>query len=70
MKMRFIICYFFSISIVFIINKTLICFVMCFFSFIFLFLFRFKANNYDIKKTRIFNYINAEIDDYIRDINI
>ena len=34
------------------------------------FFFRFKANNHNIKKTQIFNYINAEIDNYIYDINI
>ena len=46
------------------------CFVIRFFSLIFLSLFRFKTNNYDIKETRIFNYINAKIDNYIRDVNI
>ena len=70
MKIRFIICYFFSILIVFIVNKALMCFVMRFSFLISLSLFRFKASNYDIKKTRIFNCINAEIDDYIRDVNI
>ena len=70
MKMRFITCCFFSILIIFIINKTLICFVMCFSSLISLSLFRFKADNHNIKKTRVFNCINAEIDDYIYDIDI
>ena len=70
MRMKLIIYYSFSILIVFIINKTLMCFVMCFFFLISLSFFRFKTNNYDIKKTRIFNCINAEIDDYIRDISI
>ena len=68
--MKFIICYFFSISIVFIVNKALMCFVMRFFFSYFHFFFRFKASNYDIKKTRIFNYINAKIDNYINDVNI
>ena len=70
MRMKFIICYFFSILIVFVVNKILICFIMRFFFYIFSFLFHFKASNHDIKKTRIFNYINAEIDNCIRDINI
>ena len=70
MKMRFITCYFFSILIVFIVNKILMCFVMCSFSLIFSSFFRFKASNYNIKKTRVFSYINAEIDDYICDISI
>ena len=69
-QMRFITCYFFSILITFIINKALMCFVMRFSFFLSSFLFRFKANNYNIIKTRIFNYINVKIDDYIRDINI
>ena len=62
--MKFIICCFFSISIVFIINKILICFVMRSSFLIFIFLFRFNANNYDINETRVFNYIDAKIDDY------
>ena len=62
--MKLIICYFFSISIVFIINKVLICFIMRSSSLIFISLFRFNANNYDINETRVFNYINAKIDDY------
>ena len=66
--MKFIICYFFSISIVFIINKVLMCFVMRSSFFIFISLFRFNAGNYDIKKTRVFNYIGAEIDNYDIDI--
>ena len=70
MRMKFIICRFFSISIVFIINKALMYFVMRSFFLIFLFLFRFKANNYDIKKARVFNCINAKIDDCIRGVNI
>ena len=68
--MKFIICYFFSTSTVFIINKALICFMMRFFSLIFSFLFRFRANNYDIKEIRVFNCIGAEIDDCINDVNI
>ena len=70
MRIKFIICYFFSISIAFIINKALICFVMRSFFLIFSSLFRFKANNHNIKKTRIFNYIDAKIDNCIDDINI
>ena len=70
MRMKFIICYFFSISTVFIVNKTLICFIMRFSFFIFSSLFRFRANNYDIKETRIFSYIGAETDDYIDDVSI
>ena len=66
--MRFIICYFFSILIIFIVNKTLIYFMMRSFSLIFTFIFRFKTNNHDIKEARIFNYIDAEIDNY--DVNI
>ena len=66
--MKFIIYYFFSTSIAFIINKVLIYFIMRFSFFIFISLFRFKASNYNIKKTRIFNCISAEIDNY--DINI
>ena len=62
--MRFIICYFFSISIAFIINKVLICFIMRSFFFIFTSLFHFNANNYNINETRVFNYIDAEIDNY------
>ena len=46
------------------------CFMMRFFPFISLSLFRFKANNYNEKKIRIFNYINIKINDYIRDISI
>ena len=70
MRMRFIIYYYFSILITFIVNEVLICFVMRFSSLIFLSLFRFKASNYDIKKIRVFSYIDTEIDNYIRDINI
>ena len=68
--MKLIFLFFFSTLIAFIINKTLIYFIMRFSSLIFSSLFRFKTNNYNIKKTRIFNCIGAEIDDYIRDINI
>ena len=68
--MRFITYYFFSISIIFIVNKTLMCFVMCFSFFISLSLFRFKANNHDIKKARVFSYTGAEIDNYICDVDI
>ena len=66
--MSFIIYYFFSISIVFIVNKTLICFVMRSSFLISIFLFRFNASNYDINETRVFSYIDAKIDDY--DVNI
>ena len=70
MRIKLITCYFFSILTIFIINKVLMCFVIFSSFLISLFLFRFKANNYDIKKTQIFNCINIEIDDYIRDISI
>ena len=68
--MKFIIYYFFSISIDFIINKTFIYFIMRFSFLISLSLFRFKTNNYNIKEIRIFSYISAEIDDYINNVNI
>ena len=70
MRMKFIICYFFLISITFIVNKVLICFIMRFSSLIFSSLFRFRADNYDIKETRIFSCIGAEINDCIDNINI
>ena len=70
MKIKFIIYCFFSISIAFIVNKALICFIMRFSSLISLSLFRFKTNNYNIKETRIFSYIDAEIDDCINDVSI
>ena len=68
--MRLIICYSLSTSIVFIINKVLMCFIIRFFSLISLSLFRFKASNYNIKEARVFNCIGAKIDDYTRDVNI
>ena len=61
--MRFIICCFSSISIVFIVNKVLMCFVMRSSSLILTSLFRFNANNHNIKMTWIFNCINAKVDD-------
>ena len=70
MGMKFIICCFFSTSIVFIINKTLMCFMMRSFFFIFLSLFRFRADNHNIKETWVFNCIGAEIDDCIDDVSI
>ena len=68
--MKLIIYYSLSTSIAFIVDKTLIYFVMRFFSLIFLSLFRFKASNYDIKETRVFSYINAKIDNCIFNISI
>ena len=70
MRMKFIICYFFSTSTAFIVNKTLICFMMRFSFLIFSSFFRFRADNYDIKETRMFSCISAEIDDCIDDISI